>query len=143
MLCNHLFGANVQSNNPEHSIYIHRFHMEVVKCKIDIRFQVEGVKYEITVTIRSRSDAPDRLIACLHQYKRLHRIFSPLICRFFREHYCLFAADMMIPPRWSSRAVRSFAMAELEARKMRYPTTGTEGLLMGILVEGEARYLRY
>ncbi|CAN6313411.1 unnamed protein product [Urochloa humidicola] len=37
---------------------------------------------------------------------------------------------------WSSRAVRSFAMAELEARKMRYPTTGTEGLLMGILVEG-------
>uniref|UniRef100_A0A804LH27 Clp R domain-containing protein n=1 Tax=Zea mays TaxID=4577 RepID=A0A804LH27_MAIZE len=39
--------------------------------------------------------------------------------------------------RWSSRAVRSFAMAELEARKMRYPTTGTEGLLMGILVEGE------
>ncbi|KAL6648461.1 hypothetical protein ACP70R_012685 [Stipagrostis hirtigluma subsp. patula] len=38
--------------------------------------------------------------------------------------------------RWSSRAVRSFAMAELEARKMRYPTTGTEGLLMGILVEG-------
>jgi hypothetical protein len=44
---------------------------------------------------------------------------------------------MMIPPRWSSRAVRSFAMAELEARKMRYPTTGTEGLLMGILVEGE------
>ena len=50
---------------------------------------------------------------------------------------------MMIPPRWSSRAVRSFAMAELEARKMRYPTTGTEGLLMGILVEGEARDLRY
>ena len=41
--------------------------------------------------------------------------------------------------RWSSRAVRSFAMAELEARKMRYPTTGTEGLLMGILVEGEAK----
>ncbi|VAH88818.1 unnamed protein product [Triticum turgidum subsp. durum] len=30
-------------------------------------------------------------------------------------------------------------MAELEARKMRYPTTGTEGLLMGILVEGEAQ----
>lgn len=50
---------------------------------------------------------------------------------------------MMIPHRWSSRAVRSFAMAELEARKMRYPTTGTEGLLMGILVEGEARDLRF
>ncbi|KAF8718549.1 hypothetical protein HU200_025232 [Digitaria exilis] len=45
--------------------------------------------------------------------------------------------------RWSSRAVRSFAMAELEARKMRYPTTGTEGLLMGILVEGEARDLSF
>jgi hypothetical protein len=69
MLCNHLFGASVQSNNPEHSIYIHRFHMEVVKCKIDTRFQVEGIKCKITVTIRSRSDAPDRLTACLHQYK--------------------------------------------------------------------------
>jgi hypothetical protein len=43
--------------------------MEVVKCKIDTRFQVEGVKCKITVTIRSRSDAPDRLIACLHQDK--------------------------------------------------------------------------
>lgn len=52
-----------------------------------------------------------------------------------------FSSDMMIPHRWSSRAVRSFAMAELEARKMRYPTTGTEGLLMGILVEGEANDL--
>jgi len=26
---------------------------------------------------------------------------------------------------------------------MRYPTTGTEGLLMGILVEGEARDLGF
>jgi hypothetical protein len=30
---------------------------------------VEGVKCKITVTIRFRSDAPDRLIACLHQDK--------------------------------------------------------------------------
>jgi hypothetical protein len=37
---------------------------------------VEGVKYKITVIIRSRSDAPDCLIACLHQDKWLHRIFS-------------------------------------------------------------------
>lgn len=27
-------------------------------------------------------------------------------------------------------------MAELEARKLKYPNTGTEALLMGILVEG-------
>ncbi|CAN6320700.1 unnamed protein product [Urochloa humidicola] len=46
------------------------------------------------------------------------------------------AVVAQLPTTWSSRAVRSFAMAELEARKMRYPTTGTEGLLMGILVEG-------
>ncbi|KAG2553384.1 hypothetical protein PVAP13_9KG525100 [Panicum virgatum] len=46
------------------------------------------------------------------------------------------AVIAQLPTAWSSRAVRSFAMAELEARKMRYPTTGTEGLLMGILVEG-------
>jgi hypothetical protein len=30
---------------------------------------VEGVTYKITVIIRSRSDAPDRLIARLHQDK--------------------------------------------------------------------------
>ena len=38
--------------------------------------------------------------------------------------------------RWSWRAIKSFAMAELEARKLKYPTTGTEALLMGILIEG-------
>ena len=38
--------------------------------------------------------------------------------------------------RWSARAIKSFTMAELEARKLKYPNTGTEALLMGILVEG-------
>ena len=38
--------------------------------------------------------------------------------------------------RWSARSIKSFAMAELEARKFKYPNTGTEALLMGILVEG-------
>lgn len=39
-------------------------------------------------------------------------------------------------PKWSWRAIKSFAMGELEARKLKYPTTGTEALLMGILIEG-------
>ncbi|CAL9102652.1 ATP-dependent Clp protease ATP-binding subunit CLPT1, chloroplastic-like [Musa acuminata AAA Group] len=39
-------------------------------------------------------------------------------------------------PKWSSMAIRAFGMAELEARKLKYPKTGTEALLMGILVEG-------
>ncbi|KAI4315320.1 hypothetical protein L6164_028144 [Bauhinia variegata] len=39
-------------------------------------------------------------------------------------------------PRWSSKAIKSFAMGELEARKLKYPTTGTEALLMGLLVDG-------
>lgn len=39
--------------------------------------------------------------------------------------------------RWSSRAIKSFAMGELEARKLKYPTTGTEAILMGILIEGK------
>ena len=38
--------------------------------------------------------------------------------------------------RWSSKAIKSFAMGELEARKLKYPNTGTEALLMGILIEG-------
>ena len=40
--------------------------------------------------------------------------------------------------RWSWRAIKSFAMGELEARKLKLPTTGTEAILMGILVEGKA-----
>ncbi|KAL3524192.1 hypothetical protein ACH5RR_017026 [Cinchona calisaya] len=48
-------------------------------------------------------------------------------------------------PKWSARAIKSFAMAELEARKLKYPNTGTETLLLGILVEGTslaAKFLR-
>ncbi|KAK9266264.1 hypothetical protein L1049_010782 [Liquidambar formosana] len=48
-------------------------------------------------------------------------------------------------PKWSARAIKSFAMAELEARKLKYLNTGTEALLMGILVEGTslaAKFLR-
>lgn len=48
-------------------------------------------------------------------------------------------------PKWSARAIKSLAMGELEARKLKYPTTGTEAILMGILVEGTstaAKFLR-
>ncbi|XP_021754007.1 ATP-dependent Clp protease ATP-binding subunit CLPT2, chloroplastic-like [Chenopodium quinoa] len=48
-------------------------------------------------------------------------------------------------PKWSGRAIKSFAMGELEARKLKYPTTGTEALLMGVLIEGTSpasRFLR-
>ncbi|KAK9143679.1 hypothetical protein Syun_013079 [Stephania yunnanensis] len=48
-------------------------------------------------------------------------------------------------PKWSARSIKSFAMGELEARKLKYPKTGTEALLMGILVEGTsnaAKFLR-
>ncbi|PHU28382.1 Clp protease-related protein, chloroplastic [Capsicum chinense] len=48
-------------------------------------------------------------------------------------------------PKWSSKAIKSFSLAELEARKLKYPTTGTEALLMGILIEGTnfaSKYLR-
>ncbi|GAV61869.1 Clp_N domain-containing protein [Cephalotus follicularis] len=48
-------------------------------------------------------------------------------------------------PKWSARAIKAYAMGELEARKLKYPNTGTEALLMGILVEGTslaAKFLR-
>ncbi|KAJ8429365.1 hypothetical protein Cgig2_033197 [Carnegiea gigantea] len=38
-------------------------------------------------------------------------------------------------PKWSARAIRSFAMAELQAVKLKYPEIGTEALLLGIMVE--------
>ncbi|KAM7272789.1 hypothetical protein ACFE04_027452 [Oxalis oulophora] len=40
-------------------------------------------------------------------------------------------------PNWSARSIKTFALAELEARNLKYPNTGTEALLMGILVEGD------
>ncbi|RDX98658.1 ATP-dependent Clp protease ATP-binding subunit CLPT1, chloroplastic [Mucuna pruriens] len=46
-------------------------------------------------------------------------------------------------PKWSARAIKSFAMAELEARKLKYPNTGTEALLMGILVEGTSKAAKF
>lgn len=39
--------------------------------------------------------------------------------------------------RWSLKAIKSFAMAELEARKLNTKGTGTEALLLGILLEGQ------
>ncbi|VVA92604.1 unnamed protein product [Arabis nemorensis] len=53
------------------------------------------------------------------------------------------SSDMI--PKWSARAIKSLAMGELEARKFKYPNTGTEAILMGILVEGTstaAKFLR-
>lgn len=47
---------------------------------------------------------------------------------------------LVIRDRWSRRAIKSFAMGELEARKLKYPNTGTEAILMGILVEGMSSY---
>ncbi|KAK7283700.1 hypothetical protein RIF29_13411 [Crotalaria pallida] len=46
-------------------------------------------------------------------------------------------------PNWSARAIKSFAMGELEARKLKYPNTGTEALLMGILVEGTSKAAKF
>jgi len=53
--------------------------------------------------------------------------FSPLI-----KEMLVFMSGF----RWSARAIRSFGLGELEARKLKYPNTGTDALLMGILIEG-------
>ncbi|XP_048230538.1 ATP-dependent Clp protease ATP-binding subunit CLPT2, chloroplastic [Ricinus communis] len=47
-------------------------------------------------------------------------------------------------PKWSWRAIKAFAMSELEARKLKHANTGTESLLLGVLIEGTnlaAKYL--
>uniref|UniRef100_A0A1J3CMS7 Clp protease-related protein, chloroplastic n=1 Tax=Noccaea caerulescens TaxID=107243 RepID=A0A1J3CMS7_NOCCA len=78
---------------------------------------------------------------------------------FVTKHRCLTSASTVfsVPtsqpengssdklPKWSARAIKSLAMGELEARKLKYPNTGTEAILMGILVEGTstaAKFLR-
>ncbi|CAN1265203.1 ATP-dependent Clp protease ATP-binding subunit CLPT2, chloroplastic [Linum perenne] len=50
-----------------------------------------------------------------------------------------------LPTKWSCRTIRSYGLAELEARKLKYTETGTECLLLGILIEGTssaAKFLR-
>ncbi|CAA0836722.1 Double Clp-N motif protein [Striga hermonthica] len=42
----------------------------------------------------------------------------------------------LVECRWSARSIKSFALAEITANKLNYPKTGTEALLMGILIEG-------
>ncbi|KAG0473095.1 hypothetical protein HPP92_014519 [Vanilla planifolia] len=42
-------------------------------------------------------------------------------------------------PKFSWRWIKAFAMGELQARKLRSPNTGTEALLMGILIEGTSQ----
>ncbi|RRT40691.1 hypothetical protein B296_00055725 [Ensete ventricosum] len=59
----------------------------------------------------------------------------PLRCRRLLASHSRASAEKR--PKWSSMSIRAFGMAELEARKLKYPKTGTEALLMGILVEGE------
>ncbi|CAN1842653.1 ATP-dependent Clp protease ATP-binding subunit CLPT2, chloroplastic [Linum perenne] len=53
--------------------------------------------------------------------------------------------DVCVVFRWSCRTIRSYGLAELEARKLKYTETGTECLLLGILIEGTssaAKFLR-
>ncbi|XP_039828779.1 ATP-dependent Clp protease ATP-binding subunit CLPT1, chloroplastic-like isoform X3 [Panicum virgatum] len=88
-----------------------------------------GATPVLPVSLRVAAAAGPRLSSPLRG-----RRISAVIAQLPTAHPEVSNGDKKI--RWSSRAVRSFAMAELEARKMRYPTTGTEGLLMGILVEG-------
>ncbi|KAF9689435.1 hypothetical protein SADUNF_Sadunf01G0091900 [Salix dunnii] len=46
-------------------------------------------------------------------------------------------------PKWSWRAIKAFTMAELEARKLKFANTGTEALLLGILIEGTSVAAKY
>ncbi|CAI0413955.1 unnamed protein product, partial [Linum tenue] len=46
-------------------------------------------------------------------------------------------------PQWSWRAIKAFALAALEARKLKCPKTGTEALLMGVMIEGTSVAAKY
>ncbi|KAG6788423.1 hypothetical protein POTOM_004489 [Populus tomentosa] len=53
--------------------------------------------------------------------------------------------DLVLPwkYRWSWKAIKAYTMAELEARKLKFATTGTEALLLGILIEGTSVAAKY
>ncbi|XP_058779299.1 ATP-dependent Clp protease ATP-binding subunit CLPT1, chloroplastic-like [Vicia villosa] len=46
-------------------------------------------------------------------------------------------------PKWSARAIKAYAMAEVETMKLKFPKLGTELLLMGILIEGTSRAAKF
>ncbi|KAJ4828664.1 hypothetical protein Tsubulata_019540 [Turnera subulata] len=46
-------------------------------------------------------------------------------------------------PRWSASALKSFGLAEVEAFKLQHATTGTESLILGILVEGTSQAAKF
>ncbi|CAN1333085.1 ATP-dependent Clp protease ATP-binding subunit CLPT2, chloroplastic [Linum perenne] len=46
-------------------------------------------------------------------------------------------------PQWSVRAIKAFSQAELQARKLKHPETGTDSLLLGVLMEGTGVAARY
>ncbi|XP_057853158.1 ATP-dependent Clp protease ATP-binding subunit CLPT1, chloroplastic isoform X1 [Cryptomeria japonica] len=46
-------------------------------------------------------------------------------------------------PKWSESSIRSFCLGESVARKVRYPSLGTEALLMGILMEGTSPTVKF
>ncbi|RIA04375.1 hypothetical protein BRARA_K01409 [Brassica rapa] len=115
----------------------------------------------VVVSRRSASSSPSSsLIPPPSLLGKKLLVTQPSRRRFFsKKHRCLTSASTVfsVPtaqpengssdkiPKWSARAIKSLAMGELEARKLKYPTTGSEAILMGILVEGTstaAKFLR-
>lgn len=117
----------------------------------------------LTVVVSRRSASPSPSSSLIPPPSLLGKkllVTQPSRRRFFsKKHRCLTSASTVfsVPtaqpengssdkiPKWSARAIKSLAMGELEARKLKYPTTGSEAILMGILVEGTstaAKFLR-
>ncbi|CAN0841815.1 ATP-dependent Clp protease ATP-binding subunit CLPT2, chloroplastic [Linum grandiflorum] len=46
-------------------------------------------------------------------------------------------------PQWSVKAIKAFAQAELQARKLKCPETGTDSLLLGVLIDGTSAAAKY
>ncbi|CAN0841813.1 ATP-dependent Clp protease ATP-binding subunit CLPT2, chloroplastic [Linum grandiflorum] len=47
------------------------------------------------------------------------------------------------PSEWSVKAIKAFAQAELQARKLKCPETGTDSLLLGVLIDGTSAAAKY
>lgn len=123
-------------------------------------YTLSFIPLTVVVPRRSASSSPSSLIPppSLIGKKLLVKQPSRRLCfvskhRFLTSASTVFSVPTAQPengssdkiPKWSARAIKSLAMGELEARKLKYPTTGTEAILMGILVEGTstaAKFLR-
>ncbi|XP_078152386.1 ATP-dependent Clp protease ATP-binding subunit CLPT2, chloroplastic-like isoform X2 [Carex rostrata] len=91
--------------------------------------------------IRGPTFLSPRLWTRLPLFSRPHRLFATAALALPTAKPERVASNNKI--RWSARAIKSFTLAELHARKFRRTELGTEALLLAVLADGTSEAAKY